>query len=236
MDTSKIIDLLGLSSFKEKITSLIPTKISQFINDSGYINAESDPTVPSWAKQPTKPTYSKSEIELGNVDNTSDASKPVSTAQQSAIDAAYQQSTGYTDQKIADLINCAPSTLDTLGEVADAMEDNEEVVSALEAAIGTKASQAELDGHINNNTIHITASEKQAWDNKENAAIILDGSLAAGETTLTFTDSAITDNSMVDIYTSAFGINPSAIEQSENTLTLTFDAQAETVGVKERVI
>lgn len=64
----------------------------------------------------------------------------------------------------------------------------------------------------------------------------LTATLAAGETTLTFTDSAITDNSMVDIYTSAFGINPSAIEQSGNTLTLTFDAQAEAVGVKVKVI
>lgn len=30
---------------------------------------ETDPTVPSWAKASTKPTYSKSEIGLGNVDN-----------------------------------------------------------------------------------------------------------------------------------------------------------------------
>ena len=30
---------------------------------------ETDPTVPSWAKQSTKPTYTKSEVGLGNVDN-----------------------------------------------------------------------------------------------------------------------------------------------------------------------
>lgn len=46
---------------------------------------EADPTVPSWAKAETKPTYSKGEIGLGNVDNTSDLSKPISTAAQAAL-------------------------------------------------------------------------------------------------------------------------------------------------------
>lgn len=39
------------------------------VNVSTGITKESDPTVPSWAKQTNKPTYSKSEVGLGNVDN-----------------------------------------------------------------------------------------------------------------------------------------------------------------------
>lgn len=89
----------------------------------------------------------KEQLNLSNVDNTSDINKPVSTAQQAALDAFYQQSTGYTDQKIADLINGAPSTLDTLGEIADAMEHNADVVEALNDAIGTKANEAEFDSY-----------------------------------------------------------------------------------------
>lgn len=81
-------------------------------------------------------------------------------------DSVYQQSTGYTDTKIAELINGAPSTLDTLGEIAQAMQNNEDVVEALESAIGNKAQQAELDGHTGNGTIHITASERTGWNNK----------------------------------------------------------------------
>lgn len=92
---------------------------------------------------------------------------PVSAAQQSAIDAAYQQVTGYTDQQIAELINGAPETLNTLGEIAEAMKNNSDVVDALNAAIGTKASQAEVDGHIGNDTIHIKASERQSWNDKQ---------------------------------------------------------------------
>lgn len=34
-----------------------------------YLTSESDPTVPSWAKQTSKPSYTKSEVGLGNVEN-----------------------------------------------------------------------------------------------------------------------------------------------------------------------
>lgn len=42
----------------------IPTKTSDLTNDSGYITGftETDPTVPSWAKESTKPSYTASEI------------------------------------------------------------------------------------------------------------------------------------------------------------------------------
>lgn len=42
--------------------------------------------ISDWAKQPTKPTYTKEEIDLSNVDNTSDLNKPISTATQNALD------------------------------------------------------------------------------------------------------------------------------------------------------
>ena len=67
---------------------------------------------------------------------------------QSALDAkeasgsaatALTNAKSYTDTKISELINSAPTTLDTLGEIATAMAENADVVSALEEAIGTKA-------------------------------------------------------------------------------------------------
>ncbi|WP_080902963.1 hypothetical protein [Parabacteroides sp. Marseille-P3160] len=42
--------------------------------------------IPSWIGS-SKPSYTKSEIGLGSVDNTSDASKPISTAAQTALNA-----------------------------------------------------------------------------------------------------------------------------------------------------
>lgn len=72
----------------------------------------------------------------------------VSDIEKTEWNAMYQQATGYTDQKIAELINGAPSTLDTLGEIADAMGDNKDVVEALNAAIGTKANQTEMESFL----------------------------------------------------------------------------------------
>jgi len=45
-------------------SSDIPTNVSAFNNDAGYLTSytETDPTVPSWAKQPSKPTYTASEV------------------------------------------------------------------------------------------------------------------------------------------------------------------------------
>ena len=106
----------------------------------------------------------KNQIELGNVDNTSDKDKPVSTAQQKAIDDAYANSNKYTDEKIADLIDGAPETLDTLKEVADAIEKSKTVEEALNSAIGKKANQTELDTHIGSDTIHITSDERTKWN------------------------------------------------------------------------
>ena len=78
------------------------------------------------------------------------------------IDMTYQQATGYTNQKIADLINGAPSTLDTLGEIAEAMADNADVVQALNQAIGTKASQEEIN-LINYQLTNIVPTNVQAY-------------------------------------------------------------------------
>ena len=42
----------------------IPTNVSSFTNDAGYITSytETDPTVPAWAKEPNKPAYDYTEI------------------------------------------------------------------------------------------------------------------------------------------------------------------------------
>lgn len=60
---------VALKALIDAIT--VPTKVSQLANDAEYLTSftETDPTVPSWAKATSKPSYSKSEVGLGNVDN-----------------------------------------------------------------------------------------------------------------------------------------------------------------------
>ena len=91
--------------------------------------------VSEWAKAATKPTYTASEV-------GADASGSANTA----LTAAK----AYTDTEIAGLINGAPTTLDTLGEIATAMSENQSVVEALNSAVGTKANVSDLTTHTGN--------------------------------------------------------------------------------------
>lgn len=52
----------GVYIGNDKLTSIIEAKVH---------SGEIDPTVPSWAKESNKPTYTKSEVGLGNVENKS---------------------------------------------------------------------------------------------------------------------------------------------------------------------
>lgn len=60
----KFIGTTGLLYLWNKVKSIIPTKVSDLTNDVGYITGytETDPTVPSWAKASTKPSYTAAEV------------------------------------------------------------------------------------------------------------------------------------------------------------------------------
>lgn len=89
--------------------------------------------------------------------------------------AALQNAKSYADKKIVDLVGGAPETLDTLKEVSDALEANADVVEALDAAIGTKASAEALNTHVNNKSNPHNVTKAQIGlgnvENKTGAAI-----------------------------------------------------------------
>ena len=105
--------------------------------------------VPAWAKAETKPTYTAAEV---GADPTGSSAKALTDAK------------SYADKKVADLVNGAPGTMDTLKEVSDALDANKDVVDALNAAIGNKANQSDLTAHTGNVDIHVTKEKKTAWD------------------------------------------------------------------------
>ena len=127
----------------------------------------------------------------------------------------------YVDNKVADLVNSAPEVLDTLGEIATAIENHEDAYDALLEVVGGKATHTDLENlkdelsesivseadefhivddagnivasidgngvttttvtaqsivvngdnveeHIDNTNIHVTAAEKETWNNKSN--------------------------------------------------------------------
>ena len=121
----------------------------------------------------------------------------VSADSKGSADTALTKAKQYTDTKISNLINSAPSTLDTLGEIATAMGENQDVVEALDKAIGTKSEV----GHTHTvsdltDTLPITQGGTGATD-EETARINLgvqttEGGAAIGENAATlFYDSLL---------------------------------------------
>lgn len=88
----------------------------------------------------------KNKSDVGHTHTAEEVGADVSGSAASALSDAKS----YTDTKISDLINSAPTTLDTLGEIATAMSENADVVTALDAAIGTKANASDLTEHTGN--------------------------------------------------------------------------------------
>lgn len=110
----------------------------------------------------------RGEITKSNVTNALGFTPP--TAEEALTSAK-----GYTDTKIADLINGAPATLDTLGEISQAMSDNKGVVDALDEAIGTKATVSDLTAHTGNTSNPHSVTKAQVGlgnvENKSSATI-----------------------------------------------------------------
>lgn len=89
-----------------------------------------------------------------------------------ATDVALANAKVYTDQKIADLIDNAPETLDTLKEIANEIGDNQSAIDAMNTLIATKANKVELSNHIEDTEKHITASERAKWNAKQDTLTI----------------------------------------------------------------
>ena len=81
----------------------------------------------------------KSSVGLGNVDNTADASKPVSTAQASAIATAKAEAIADATSQVNAVIASAPAALNTLDELAAALGDDANFASTVTTNLGLKA-------------------------------------------------------------------------------------------------
>lgn len=126
-------------------------------------------------------TLAKSDVGLGAVDNTSDAAKPISTAQQAALDlkaplaspaltgtptaptaaggnnTTQIATTAFVQAAVAALIDGAPGAIDTLNELASALGDDPNFASTVTTALAGKlAASANLSD---------VANAATAWSN-----------------------------------------------------------------------
>lgn len=145
MNQNKGINLENLKDFKKNVDGVITEALSDKLDKSD---------IADWAKSDTKPKYTHDEV-------GADSKGSAQNALQSAKD--------YVKEQIALLVNGAPDTLDTLKEIADAMLENEDVIQALQSAVGNKANSSDLTAHINNkNNPHGVSKSDIGLSNVEN--------------------------------------------------------------------
>ena len=119
---------------------------------------------------------------LGSVDNTADASKPVSTAQASAIATAKSEAIADATAQVNAVIAAAPAALNTLDELAAALGDDENYATTVTTALAGKVPSATP---ISQKTASYTLSSI----NEKDSMIEMN---AAGATTVTIpTDAAV---------------------------------------------
>ena len=88
---------------------------------------------------------------LGSAAYTNSSAYDAAGTAQTKADAALASAKTYTNGKIDAIVGeGASETLDTIGEIAAAIEEHQEVTTALNAAIGNKANAADLTSHVNN--------------------------------------------------------------------------------------
>lgn len=70
------------------------------------------------------------------------------------------------------------------------------------------------------------------WQQLGTKDVVLTGTLTAGQTSLVISDAAITADSLIDIYTDKYGVNPTNVTSAAGSVTLTFEAQTSNLNVK----
>lgn len=168
----------------------IPTRVSQLENDSGYLNSlpsdlvteqeleakgylteftETDPTVPSWAKQPTKPTYTLSELGAESA---------------GAAANALLEAKSYTDGRFDIILEGADPSCNTFKELSDAiLAQNTTIgginteISSVKNTLNSKADKSELFSKDYNDLINtpvipsIEGLATETWVQQQIAAI-----------------------------------------------------------------
>ena len=169
-------DTLDADSTNPVQNKVINTALAGKANSSHTHTKSQITDFPSALKNPTALTLQLNGTSQGAYDGSAAKTVNITAASigadaSGAASSALTNAKSYTDTKISDLINGAPSTLDTLGEIADAMKTNDDVVAALNTAVGAKANSSDLTSHTGNTTVHITANERTAWNAKASTAV-----------------------------------------------------------------
>ena len=109
---------------------VVPTNISAFYNDAGYLTQHQSLT-----------DYPK-KTELANVATSGDYTDLINTPTIPSTEGLATET--YVQNKIAEVVNSAPGTLDTLNELAQALGNDPNFATTMATELGKKANTANL--------------------------------------------------------------------------------------------
>lgn len=150
LETDNFIKMLDEKYIPDTIARV--SQLEGFATEEYVDNALSNGSAPDVSDQIEEHNTSSS----AHSDIRSSVSNALNEAK-SYTDSTLDTAKTYTNTKVAELVNSAPETLDTLGEIATAIKANETVVDALNSAIGNKVDKVDGKGLSTND---YTTTEK----------------------------------------------------------------------------
>ena len=136
-----------------------------------YITAETDPTVPAWAKETSKPTYTASEVGAAPLSHANDTDIHVSTAEKTSWNskAAGDHNHDNVYQPIGSYLTSeSDPTVPSWAKQIDIRIYTASEVGAAAASHNHDTAYAPIS-HSNDSSIHVTATDKTNWNNKANS-------------------------------------------------------------------
>lgn len=157
---------------------VVPTNISAFNNDAGYLTQHQSLT-----------DYPK-KTELANVATSGDYTDLINTPTIPSTEGLATET--YVQNKIAEVVNSAPGTLDTLNELAQALGNDPNFATTMATELGKKANTADL-------ATVATSGSYNDLSNKPTIPSVGNGTLTIqknGTSAGTFTANATTDKTI----------------------------------------
>lgn len=157
---------------------VVPTNISAFNNDAGYLTQHQSLT-----------DYPK-KTELANVATSGDYTDLINTPTIPSTEGLATET--YVQNKIAEVVNSAPGTLDTLNELAQALGNDPNFATTMATELGKKANTANL-------ATVATSGNYNDLSNKPTIPSVGNGTLTIqknGTSAGTFTANATTDKTI----------------------------------------
>lgn len=128
----------------------IPTKVSELTNDTGFLTSytETDPTVPAWAKEPTKPTYTFDEVGAEKEGTASSVVGAHNTNTEAHND--IRTLIGDITTRLNALANSTDTELDQMAELVEYIKDNRELIE------GVTTNKVNVSDIVNNLTTNVS--------------------------------------------------------------------------------